>query len=728
MRSRALTLTLLSAGLALAACSDEAEYVTGVVVRPSGMAFVDWSADPLATGARGDLFVADPEAGGISVVQLERTGSGTEQLVRHVYVRSPSLFFPLLLPAPSYPTHVAAAPKAASRLYALSPVDGRLHVYAIGAAPYAASLTESNPYSSLGELVLATDVVDSAGLAPGLFTDGIVVDLEVLTDGGSGADRVLMVVDSLVGGPARLVALSIAGGSGKPTAQLVASTTVAAGPRQLALRTEAPAGVWLPSAATASITFVPLEGADPGFGKPRSYDAGGPTSAVVDAGAEGAVALRLDRARAVLFDKVADDFARTVRPLYSLHTDGTEGPGEVSLRSPAVTGRYARITDLTSIGGAASNSALILASDRGADGRASAVYLAYTDGGGAFLIGSPLRWPTQALSPYVYTRGGERGVVLAACPAAGVVSCEAVTDSSDLAPYACAGIPVTDRRATLDVVFRGAFATSSTAALAATASTTPRLVEVALDAEARGFAAAAPGDRVFVALPAQSACGARVSAQATEGTLVRVAADRLQVVLDDGTVADQVAACADPLRVRAEAFAAGPEFVLDRGTAGRARLVASATTAGRYTGRSTEGIVVAFSVTATAACSVSVPTARACASDLDCPGAACVVADSGVCGGRCSSACAVGAAGCWRDLPERRCPTASVRIDALAVDGGEIREGFQDAVGDNQVMTVPDDAVFSSVADAWLVSFPGSRSIGQIGLSRDKTTDADELE
>jgi len=121
MRSRSLTLLLV--GLSLTACSDDAEYVTGVVVRPSGMAFVDWSTDPLATGARGDLFVADPEAGGVSVVQFERTGTGANQVVRHVFVRSPSLFFPLVLPAPSYPTHVAAAPKAASRLYALSPVD-----------------------------------------------------------------------------------------------------------------------------------------------------------------------------------------------------------------------------------------------------------------------------------------------------------------------------------------------------------------------------------------------------------------------------------------------------------------------------------------------------------------------------------------------------------------------------------------------------------------------------
>jgi hypothetical protein len=724
MRSRSQTLLL--AGLALAAsCSDEADYVTGVVVRPSGMAFVDWSADPMALGARGDLFVADPEAGGVSVVQFERTGTNAAPIVRHVYVRSPSLYFPLVLPAPGYPTHVAAAPKAASRLYALSPVDARLHVYAIGAAPYAASITESNPYTALGELDLATDVSDDQALAPGVFRDGIVVDLEVLSDGGSGADRLLMVVDSLTGGPARLVSLSVTGGSGgAPTAQLVASTTVAAGPRQLALRTEAPAGAWLPSVGTSSITFVPLVGEAQTFGAPQRHDAGGPTSAVVDAGPEGAIALRLDRARAVLFDRVGDGFARRTSIPKSLYMDGTEGPGELALRAQAVTGRYARVTDLTAIGGRLSNQPMISAADRGADGRAPAVFLSYTDGGGLFLVGSPLRWPLPPLTPYVYTRGADRGVVLDACPSQGPVVCDGVESKTDLNPFACDGITFAERGASLDVVYRGAFVRAPAQLVFSSSTASGRQVELALDADAPGYAAAAAGDRVFVALAGQKACGSNVVAQAGEGSLTRVGDGRLEVLLDEGPLARLAAGCGTPLAVRAEVFAAGPEFVLDRGAGGVSRLVATAT-AGGFAGRSTEGIVVSFSVTATAACVVQPALLRACEDNDDCPGASCTVATKGSCGGRCG-ACAAGAESCWIGTPERRCPTASVRVDPF--EGGEVRDGFQGATSNSQVMTLPDDAVFSSVADAWLVSFPGSRSIGQIGLTEEKLTSVAELE
>ncbi len=718
---RAACLWALAAAALGSACSEDETYQTGLVVRPSGLSYVEWKYDPAAPdGARGDLFVADPEAGGVSVAQFNtyRPLTSTTALAsRTVFVRAPSLFFPLVLPAPAYATQVAAALTGATRMYALSPIDGRLHVFGIGEAPYGASITTANPYSTLGALTLATDLTDPQDLVPDdLFAGGLAVDVEVVRD-----DLIVLAVDDLLGGSARLISVSITGAPA--VAQVVGSATIAASPRRIAVRTAAPAGVWVSSASTSSVSFVPLAGADQALGAARLVGVGGPTSGVVDAAEAGALALRLDRASIVYLDVVGDGFTRAVRPLFSPYTDGTEGPGELRTRTVPVAGALGRLPALLSPPRTdISTTDLITAADRESDGRAPVVFVAYSDGGGAFLVGPTLRWPSASVRPIAYTRGDEDGVRFEGCPTTTPAVCEAITDEADVTPYECSGAQALARGGSLTVTFRGAFAVAPQATVAPTGTATPGLVELAIGAGASGFGQVQVDDRVFVALPSQAACGTS-TVVVGEGVVRGAAADRLTVVLDPGPLATHVASCTAELPTgRVEAFAAGPEFVLTRGTA-RER-VAAQVDGDRFTASSTAAIAVDFSVADTATCAVGIEPLRSCSTDADCPGAACVVSTVNTCGGRCATTCAAGTPGCWRAVPERRCPTGALSVASAAGVVNEAEEGFTPRTNR---MSLPEDVVFSRVRQAWIVSFPGARRIGDARVSSDGTLTLDEL-
>lgn len=719
MRRLACLCTIAAAALA-SACSEDETYQTGLVVRPSGLASVEWKYDPAAPdGARSDLFVADPEAGGVSVAQFNTYYPATSSVTlasRIVFVRSPSLFFPLVLPAPAYTTQVATASTAATRMFALSPIDGRLHVFGIGESPYGTSVTESNPYSVQGALALATDLADPQGLVPDdLFTNGLAVDVEVLRD-----DLIVLAVDDLVSGDARLVSVSV---TGSPVvAQVVGSATIASSPRRIAVRSSSPRGVWVSSASTSSVSFVPLVGADRALGAAQLVGVGGPTSAVVDAAGAGALALRLDRASVVYLDAVGSGFVRASRPLFSPYTDGLEGPGELRTRSVPVAGALGRVPALLSPPRTnVSAIELVAAADRESDGRAPVVFVAYSDGGGAFLVGPGLRWPTSAVRPIAFTRGDEAGVRFEGCPSTTPAVCEAVTDDADVTPFECAGARALARGGDVTVTYRGAFAVAPRAAIAPTTSTTPGLVEIATGDGASGFDQARIGDRVFVALPIQAACGTS-TAVAGEGVVREAGADRLAVVLDGGALADRVASCGmEVAEGRVEAFSVGPEFVIARG-AERERVVATAT-AGRYFAASDEGIEASFSVADTATCAVASVPIRSCASDADCPGATCTISDSNLCGGRCA-ACVATTPGCWRAVPERRCPTGALSVSSTAGVLNEVEVGFTPSTNR---LSLPEDVVFSRVRQAWIVSFPGARRIGDARVSASGALTLDEL-
>lgn len=710
MRLSALALALV------AGCSADAVLETGLVVRPSGLAHVQWSNDPAAPlDARGDIFIADPEAGGVSIIQLAKfTNVVADKAVvdnRFIYTRAPNLFFPLVLPAPTYPTRVATASVSASRLYALSPVDAKLHVFSIKKGVYASSITIDQTYGTLGAIDLRT-VADPMGLAGDVVSRGVVVDLDVLVDGGNGPDTLLLAVDDLALG-SRLLTMTV---SSTLDAQFTSSATVAASPRTLAIRTSAPAGVLVSAAQSNAITLVAID-ADKRLGSVRTIDVGGPTSAVVDAGESGAVALRLDRPALVVLDAVAGALVATSRALISPYSTPVDQPGEVSLRNIAVAGAAGRIAAFPTTKQSLTGLDLFTTADRGSDGLAPAVYVAYADGGGAFLIGRPLRWPTQSIRPLRVAYGAVAGVEITGCPEITPVVCEALSDSQPVAidPYVCESVAVIDPAIErVRAVFRGAFASDPTAALTRTSTLGPIRASITWSVGARGIADIQNGDRVYVGGALQTVCTASV-APFGEGTVRTSSAGAIEVELDAGRLADIVADCAGPYVVHAEAYGASPELVLDTGpgTAILERIIATSTN-GLYNAHASRGIVADLTVVDTATCVADVVPIRACSSDAECPGSTCALAAANVCGGRCApSGCTATDPGCWRTALERRCPTAEVAIAESALPGAEIGIGFTA----NGISSLPEDVVFSSVRKAWIISFPGSRSMGSVGLN-----------
>ncbi|MEM6366773.1 MAG: hypothetical protein AAF851_00580 [Myxococcota bacterium] len=172
--------------IVLASCGEDVDDEAADLERPSGLVAVPRS------DTRTDLIIADSEADGLRVLQLD---GGDDVSLRSNFVGGPAVFKPVLVPAPGFPTEAAAhagtvatATSATRRAFALAPGSDTLHVTWIPTQPFAVSSTRLEGHRRIGSLAINSPSVGTSTLAslslldldPGL-RDFLPVDL-VVTD------------------------------------------------------------------------------------------------------------------------------------------------------------------------------------------------------------------------------------------------------------------------------------------------------------------------------------------------------------------------------------------------------------------------------------------------------------------------------------------------------------------------------------------------------------------
>jgi|GEM_PF-6290672 len=414
-------------------CDDPEIIPSGNLSRPSALSYIAHDEQ------RGDLLIADAEAQGVRVLQLlddPLQGGSSLKNDRQSFARSPSLAFPLVIPAPRHPTHVVSS---GDNAFALSVVDSTIHVLDVKASDFAGSTVSGSvdTYRTLASLKL--EQAEFRGAFPvALRAKGS--DVFVLFDRPG-------TQDSLLG------QLKLDASSGTWSIASVKTATLAvSSPRDFILRDESETVAVVGGAASSSVAIVGLTD-DAGFDSPRYIDAGGPTHRLVDAEESGVVILRLDRPALVLLETNNGVLRRSdrrfdndegIRSPYMSRADSdallldADLYGRIDLPSPAVAGAFGRLDNLKpGFSGVAVSDEMrtactgektegnicsylntngeeltgrcgfdgdelaclfaghvpnvIRSSDRDADGFAPIVYIVLVDGRDAFLAGSPLR-------------------------------------------------------------------------------------------------------------------------------------------------------------------------------------------------------------------------------------------------------------------------------------------------------------------------------------------------
>lgn len=320
----------------LLACDQDVPSESADLRRPAGLAYV-----PRADGMRSDILVVDSEAQGVRVRQILTLEDGARQ---SGFIPSPVVFFPLVIPAPGFPTRVAVD-EDGTRGYVIAPVElgqmlenarsatSFLHVIDVADQGFGTRVTE-NDHIRLGSVDLGTVV-------SGAFLPVDVVWLE--------QDRVLVAFDEVGSGASVLAALTLPA-LAEPATELVTpsateTASIAGGVRAIVVKD----GVAYATSAGATITAVELSGGS--FGTVRTLDAGGPTHELVDAGEE-LLAFRSDRPSIVVFTATTGGvLARSAADYDTAYTaptdrsDATNRPadarGRLDLRdSPLGPGAY----------------------------------------------------------------------------------------------------------------------------------------------------------------------------------------------------------------------------------------------------------------------------------------------------------------------------------------------------------------------------------------------------
>ena len=138
------------AAIAAFGCDDPEIIPSGNLSRPSALTYIAHDEQ------RGDLLIADAEAQGVRVLQLlddPLQGGSSLKNDRQSFARSPTLAFPLVIPAPRHPTHVVSSDDTA---FALSVVDSTIHVLDVKASDFAGSTVSGSvdTYRTLASLKL----------------------------------------------------------------------------------------------------------------------------------------------------------------------------------------------------------------------------------------------------------------------------------------------------------------------------------------------------------------------------------------------------------------------------------------------------------------------------------------------------------------------------------------------------------------------------------------------
>jgi len=134
------------------ACGDDVQDEAADLERPSGLVSL------LRNGGRTDLVIADAEADGLRVLQLE--GEDGENLAAR-FVSAPAVFEPILIPAPGFPTVAAAFSGTASssisatrRVFALAPGSDALHATWVPTQPFGVTSTLIEGHRLIGSFAI----------------------------------------------------------------------------------------------------------------------------------------------------------------------------------------------------------------------------------------------------------------------------------------------------------------------------------------------------------------------------------------------------------------------------------------------------------------------------------------------------------------------------------------------------------------------------------------------
>jgi len=712
-----------SLALLATACPSTTTPSTGQLDRPSGLAIVTrptGKADVL----RADLFVADSEAGGVRVAQMTRkieapTSSTAlpTNFDKNYFVRAPALYFPLIVPTPRYPTSLAISADT-RRLYVLSAIDSAVYVLSADETLLDVSESEDPGYQVLARLDLAAKVQ----------TPGAPVDIEVLPPTGGALDTLLVALDPIGSTSGTLVALSV---SSTFDATLVATATIASGPRRISVRTATPAAVFTNSVVGPTFTMVPLSGDGAVFGVGSELDAGGPTADIVDADTAGVLALRLDQPLGTVFDAEGGTLVRSTRMLPSPGILDSTEPGVVAFDSPVALGKVQRLSFLPNEIDPAHLDLLGLA-DLEADGRTPIVMVVHLDGSTSVLYGHPLRYAISIPSGVTRLQSLTADEVrMSGCTVAPVLtSCESRGDQTGKidATFECGADQVVDPSSEGGIyraTYRGSLVreeggvlepvpTTTTATTAPNARITPRAVD------ATGYGFVRVGDRVYFE-GAPPGCSTGPFTPSGEGIVTGVSASAVLVHLDSAVLAAAVRRCgAEPVPLdRWEIYPAAEEVVLAF-TAG-ASLVpverAPVTRVGSgWRAPLTQIVRTTLSSSAAPSCepqrrpletAASALDGAACGSNADCGGSTCDLSLVAGCFGHCVvSACAEGS-DCFA-ATRRVCPGVELQLTSA------IGSGFRAGVSSVLVASLPEEIVVSPIRTSWMISFPGARSVVEI--------------
>lgn len=706
--------------LVLAGCDTDPLPATGSLSRPSGLAHV---ARVDENGAlRSDVMIADTEAGGLRVVQLRRTVNSEGEINDdHTFLRSTALFFPLVVPAGKAPTRVAASSDG-QRVYVLSPVENVLHVLETEQADYGASATQTDSFLPLGQISLQNNGTDL----------GLPVDLIVLPPRDTSELDLILVAFDGIEGDSMLGAYSA---TSPGVGRYVDSATVAPGPRSLAVRTATPSpGVLLSSSGGSFVSLVELDrqNGDDILGATRLLDAGGPTGEIVDAGRSGALALRLDRIAATIFDVDSGELARSQRVIRSPFTPDEElslpaHRGVVDLRgSPPIAAVHTTLRVLPGQG-------VPVVRDFGERG-GDVVAIVHADTLVSFIAGPPLDLSFVRPSRISRVDASNNGD-LEGCGEPAPISCEEreereIQGSAPPDPMCLTGVLTTSvsARRVLRAEYRGTMIRDSGGELTRTSTALdfeliPRFA-VFSDFPLR------PGDNVLIQgrFPLDCKTASTAADVVAVGSLTSTGAETIGVSFAATSAVGRFADCPSDVRftlAEYEIFPSRPEVVYSQLTAilpgqaprvGRvlARIPTTDQQGGSVSTSSTVEAPINLNFSASSSfftCTGTVPAAgRLCSSSLECgSGRECEPSSFADCPGTCTVECIEGAANCL-DQPVERGACTAVEIEVSQAEGN-FAETAIELANQGFISAVADDVVFSPMRGSWIISFPGARAL-----------------
>ncbi len=732
---RALIL-ISSLGIVAGACRANPPTSTGRLVRPSGLLFLDRPEE--SGNTREDLLITDSESEGVKILQFALDlNAGTTQLG---FVPAPTVFFPLVVPAPGFPTEIAASHDQSTsikRAYVLSPGDAKLHVLDVTPLGFQQSAL-AKPGN---RLLRSIDLAEVAG------NDLIPTDVEVAATIGD-VDLVAVSFQSLESQGDELALFRL----GIETDMLVGTASLADSPRRISVRgVGTPEVQILASSGSNSITQVAL---DPNAADPvvavQTTDVGGPTDELVDAGDRGAFAIRSDTARIVHLIPGPRWLRRSTAPDHSPLTPldqrgSSELIGTLDVHpSPIGAAAVGFVSEFLDFNPQATANVVTGIGDsritRHAYGSPGGplfpvLLLAHADGVLTFVVAET---ETASIATSVDTTVARVTTstpmsIEAVDPDAGNASLgecnglnmcsEDTTVATSTCPHGIVHAPIPSF-AFYRAVYRGALVTSQSPVFKPVESSTAAAAYSIADSTVSSFVdrLIVPNvDRVLTQVVCTTAD--RTIALTATGTVTAVSPGEITVAYDPAFSLDDCASAA-AIASRYEVYPGDEEMVLVNVTQERIleviERVPVVSDANGMSALFTERLAMRITALSPFSC-LEGPGHTACASSTDCgEGRACSeIPVTPGCSRACSEACDGMAATCIPQLVGRQCSTAD--FDVLPTLPFQLSAAQPNGTS-SLPAAAPANAVFSTLQRAWTISYPGSRVLVQLQSGRTDTS------